>query len=356
MTTLFERGAFDCVAVVSTTLHALYVAEFAFKFNVKTLHVIVLIKRTTDERQLRSILDEIAHSRVDWVYLDSFFGNKFISIFELLSLQNITWMNSYTYGVFCDYGRSLLANLPCKEYWWLGDGTKYLYQNSRRFKAKSNRFHKQKRFQKLVRLVTGKNLYLSDDVHSFSPFSDGSCGERNDFGWLKGVYEKRGVTDACNAGSVYFFGAYFCEVDGKKIMGEAEYLDVIRKIYEYYLASGLTFIYVPHRHESEDKLRKIEKIIRRDVSRFSFPAEYQFVDFGFRPAEVASFFSTCLFHFKLIFPSVKITSFYVDISASNSDFAQQSELYYDELRKVIGEDNVISLNSLNSLSNKRRLT
>ena len=72
----------------------------------------------------------------------------------------------------------------------------------------------------------------------------------------------------------------------------------MEKVVSYFYDRELNLIYVPHRHESEVKLRAISELPGVEVEKFTYPAEFEFLKRGIRPVHVASFFSTCLFHFQ----------------------------------------------------------
>ena len=115
------------LAVVSTSLHVLYLAEFAHRHGITSLELVILLKRSTDRAQIEQVLDEIDCDAVHWVDATSRLANRFISVYEVFGVGDLKLARErYTFGVFADYGRSLLANVDCERYYWLGDGTKII--------------------------------------------------------------------------------------------------------------------------------------------------------------------------------------------------------------------------------------
>jgi len=332
------------LAVVSTSLHVLYLAEFAHRHGTASLELVILLKRSTDRAQIEQVLDEIDCDAVHWVDATSRFASRFISVYEVFGLGDLRLARShYTFGVFADYGRSLLANVDCERYYWLGDGTKIIYETSRAGAASVNRHRLQSYADPVVRMLSRKRLLLQQEPQVFSPFSLGVPGqELNNFDWLREHYGNANV-GAGTSDAVYFFGSYFSERGGRVLMADADYLNYMQRVVEYYSERNLDLVYVPHRHEGSEKLARIGALPGTRVERFSYPAELEFCKRGERPVHVASFFSTCLIHFQLLGLSDTVTAFYLDFAHHDASYRPVAEEIYAAIRQTLGEGAVIDL-------------
>lgn len=340
----------SCLAIANTPLHIIYIIEFLEKHNVSDTDLVVLIKKTSDKPQIVSIINEHNWRSVKWIFVRSWLANKFISIFELI--YSVFHRNSrqYDYGIFGDYGRTILANTICAKYYWLGDGTKLLYQFSDQYIQRNNRYRKQLSFDSLLKAVSRKSFTLPRTPILFSPFHlDRKDNEINHFEWLKRKYKAIKDNEHANLESlaqVFFFGSYFCEVDGEAMMNEDEYVSIIKRIALHYQLKNLAVIYVPHRHESSSKLKRIAQLPNIRIVIFEYPAEYQFIVNNKRPRHIAAFSSTCLFHFHYLKCTDSIASFYIDFSKYGSTQYDRQEIYYNYLRELIGNEHIINVDTL----------
>ncbi|NND69864.1 MAG: hypothetical protein HKN19_19900 [Halioglobus sp.] len=336
------------LAVVSTSLHLLYLAEFAHRYRIASLELVILLKRSTDRAQIEQVLDEIECAEVHWVDATGRCASRFISVYEVFGIGDLSLARScYTYGVFADYGRSLLANVDCERYYWLGDGTKIIYETSAVGAASVNRHRLQSYADPVVRMLSRKRLLLKHEPQVFSPFALGVPGqELNNFDWLREHYRSAGVGTggAANMADVaYFFGSYFSERGGRVLMTDDDYLAYMQRVVDYYAARGLELVYVPHRHEGDEKLARIAALPGTRVERFTYPAELEFCKRKERPAHVSSFFSTCLIHFQLLGLSDSVTAFYIDFARHDAGYRPVAEEIYAVIRQTLGEDMVIDL-------------
>ncbi len=335
----------SALAILSTPLHALYLGEFRHKYNIGYLEILVLLKRETDRPQLERVLNEVPHDTLHWLVLTRPLENRFISLYEAFSSSKVKLsLSHYEYGVFADYGRSFLANIDCEKYYWLGDGTKIIFETSFRGSKGFSRYKRQKLFEPLLRIGFGKRLSIAEDPTIFTPFElQRGSWEKNEFEWLRSRYSL--VPDKKEDSVVYFFGSYFSERSGKPLMTDKVYIKYLKYIANYYRDRDLDIRYVPHRHESDCKLMEIEAIDGCIVTRFEFPAELEFIKRRILPTHVASFFSTCLFHFKLIGVSRSVISFRADFSEFNSSYGKVADEIYSSLEVALGPDAVIWLPS-----------
>lgn len=334
----------SAIGIVSTSLHLIYLAEFAHQQKLGSLEIVVLLKRPTDRPQIEQVLHEVEHTHVHWVILTKDIENRFISIFEVFAFKGVRLQReSYDFGVYADYGRSMLANLNCQEYYWLGDGTKLIYETSASGRASLSRFKLHKFFDPITRALIGKRIYLPKEPHIFSPFKLDVAGQEvNSFKWLRSKYDFE--PSAVDRSSVYFFGSYFSERTGEPLMLDSHYLDYMRAIASLYQAKNIDLVYVPHRHESSGKLDLINQIPGCRVERFQYPAEMAFYKRREYPVHIASFFSTCLFHFEMMDICDSVTSFYIDFSRHNLSYAPVAAEIYQALETVLGQERVVRLN------------
>lgn len=335
----------SAIGVVSTSLHLIYLAEMAHKYRVGCLEIIVLLKRETDRPQIEKMLLEVPHIAAHWLVRTGSVENRFIALTELFSLNSLELSReAYDFGVFADYGRSLLANIQCEDYIWLGDGTKLLYETSSDVRY-FNRYKRQKSAEPFVKLLLGKRLVLKKPPVIFTPFHlPSGVWESNTFEWLREKYDY--APQAADLDIVYFFGSYFSERSGKPLMTDEVYLSYLQVIGQYYAQKTLRVVYVPHRHESADKLNAIASLPGYEIQRFDYPAEMAFFKRGRFPAHIASFFSTCLLHFSVLGVCRSITSFRADFGKSNPAYGSIADSIYAALVRELGEDSVVDLQSM----------
>lgn len=332
------------IAVASTPLHILYTIEMLYLYQVESAELIILLKRTSDKPQIEEILKEYHWVKIHWVDATKKIINKFISIYELYLTYKIHLLrNDYDYGIFSDYGRTIIANIRCRHYFWLGDGSKIIYETEPDFHSRVDNL---KKIKILFKILTRKNLVLESPITIFSPLPLSSCkSEKNNFSWLRSKYNSiEGLSN--NDNTVYFFGTYFSERDGKPLMNDTDYLINFKKITRYYQTKNKSIIYIPHRHESEKKLDQIKALHNVSVRSIQYPAEFHFYHDKTTPTHIASFFSTCLFHFHALQLSTSITSFYIDFSIYNEAYKNKAEPIYTALKTTIGKNNIVELKTL----------
>lgn len=340
-----ESAQCSAIAVASTPLHLLYLAEFVHQHKVDWLELLVLLKRPTDRPQLEQVLAELHCSEIHWVDATSRLANRYISVYELLTMGRLTLCRDhYDFGVFADYGRSILANLSCSRYYWLGDGTKIIYETSEAGTKSLSRHTLHRIADPVVRLLAaGRRMRLPEEPTLFTPFRLGlpNC-EVNKFEWLRSRY--RQLEEAVvHPDRVYFFGSYFSERDDTPLMLDEDYLDHLEQVLRHFDSLGIAFVYVPHRHESAEKLERIAGLDNTTVEHFRYPAELEFYKRGELPVHIASFFSTCLFHFHAMGLSKSITSFYIDFEPHNSAYKPVADEFYKSLEKELGENKIVRL-------------
>lgn len=88
---------------------------------------------------------------------------------------------------------------------------------------------------------------------------------------------------------VYFLGSPLSEVG---LMDEDEYLRQLAQVKAHWSDSVL--VYIAHRREAADKLRRIEAQFSIQVRCFDFPIEYQIAVLGPKPQQIISFFTSAL--------------------------------------------------------------
>jgi len=114
---------------------------------------------------------------------------------------------------------------------------------------------------------------------------------RNNFKKIKSDISDHGLTD-----NIYFVGSPISE---SNFVSEQTYLDQLKKVKEYYCGKNL--IYIAHRREYPEKLKKISQALQINTILFEYPIEYQLAIVGPRPKVLASFFSSAIDSCQLIF-------------------------------------------------------
>ncbi len=129
---------------------------------------------------------------------------------------------------------------------------------------------------------------------------------------------------------VLFLGTKLSE---SEIITEKYYLDLIHLISKYYKDKKI--IYIVHRGESEENLRKIKQYKNITVKYLDYPVELYGLYEKEIPSTIASFYSTALYTMKNIY-NLEANSFTFDYTSSKHVNAIKSVYeYYKKYLKVI---------------------
>jgi hypothetical protein len=135
------------------------------------------------------------------------------------------------------------------------------------------------------------------DLYSFFKFSTTSLNNQINY------FEHTAKIDIpVNKNQAYFFGSKFSESKDMSLENE---LDVLTRFSSLY--SDLEISYIPHRDETEIKLKKIERL-GFHIKRLFKPAEIYFDETKVMPEYVISYYSTVLYSSFIRFNNVKIIS------------------------------------------------
>ena len=158
-------------------------------------------------------------------------------------------------------------------------------------------------------LLLGLRTREADRVTFFSTYDlevrPGDSLIRNSYSHLRARAARLATND-----EVLFLGQPLTE-DAQ--MSEGRYRDYLRSIRAHFRERS--FVYAPHKRESREKVRRLERDLELPVREFEFPVEYQLSLTGMAPGVLASFFCTALDNCRLMFgDSFKIAAFYIDPS------------------------------------------
>jgi len=123
---------------------------------------------------------------------------------------------------------------------------------------------------------------------------------------------------------VWFFGSNISELGLISIDKE---ISLIHSMSNYYKSLGFFVVYIPHRRESNSKLKKIKKIPGLDVVSLNFPCEIGILIRNSIPGRISSFISTALYTIK------KIYDLPADIVLINENMISKN--YIDSYRTII---------------------
>ncbi|WP_457564273.1 polysialyltransferase family glycosyltransferase [Caminibacter sp.] len=131
--------------------------------------------------------------------------------------------------------------------------------------------------------------------------------------------------------TIMFIGSKLSE---ENIMEEKKYIEVLQKLSEKYK----NIIYVPHREESESKLKKIAEIKNIEIKPLDYPVEF----YGFYektiPYKAVSFYSTALITLKKLY-EIEVESLLFDYTSSKHKNAIEKVYeYYKKHIKVTDID------------------
>lgn len=181
---------------------------------------------------------------------------------------------------------------------------------------------------KLFRLIASRfkldNIFLLDDgnksiriqsefskesfCHLFTMFDlepfEGQKVIRNIYSSIRALCNKYSYAD----NKVLFLGSGMSEIG---ITTEEYYLCLIKSISAFYQRLGFEVVYIPHRAEKEDKLKKIQSNDNIKLAKLNYPIELLGMYFEFKPVVVCSFCSTAILTLKIIY-DMEVECFHFD--------------------------------------------
>jgi len=260
---------------------------------------------------------EIKHSLMRSIWRSKFFSKSFFYVRRLNRIKKFLGELEYIFVGFARYVymRHFVNVSPHKHVFLLDDGnaTIRLAKERREGVAFNPDISWKKRLKNyLKKILQGVNDIEQEKLGFFTIYNV-VAGERdpiveNKFDYVRSRLDSLDTTD-----DVFFLGSPLSETG---IIGQRRYFDYLIKIKKYYCDNKI--IYVAHRRESKEKLKKIENELALDVVQYNYPIEYQLAMIGPRPKVLASFFSSALDSCSLIFEDkLKIVSFKIDLEGSS---------------------------------------
>jgi hypothetical protein len=129
---------------------------------------------------------------------------------------------------------------------------------------------------------------------------------------------------------VYFFGGNISELG---IITQEEEIDRLIKINDYYNRQDIKLIYLPHRKESYEKIKIIEKSIKAKILHLQYPAEIEFILMSEIPQYIGSFMSSALFTVSKIMEFKEVTAFQIEYEIINPPYLPDIVSVYESYRK-----------------------
>jgi len=132
--------------------------------------------------------------------------------------------------------------------------------------------------------------------------------------------------------TVYFFGSNISELG---CISEEYEFELLKKIINRYKSMNIEVIYLPHRRESQKKLKKITKILGVELRISTYPAEIEFIMMDYIPEYIASMISTTLISVPKIVDFKNVTSFQLDYNKIEPYYLIDIRNSYDYYKKKL---------------------
>lgn len=300
----------------------------AKKFNDREKVLLVCLSggdRLNNDSQMMSLID---HN--DW--MDVIFHKKknvivkdFFQYVRLMALKKryAGKIGRFFFGEYRDFNMALIgAVLQPQEKILLDDGAftitaqnHFIKNNIFPFEKKVKKL-KYRRFSSLLKNEKHPNLYS---------FFDLALVDKQVNYYESGSFKK---DVSINNNEIYFFGSKFSE---RNYMGMETELDILYKTFKKY--SSCKIYYIPHRDESQKKIRLIKKI-GYEIKELGVGAECFFDRTHVMPHMVISYFSTVLYSCFIRFNNVSILSLDVRGELLSDYWRKSAETiyhYYDEI-------------------------
>jgi hypothetical protein len=231
---------------------------------------------------------------------------------------------------------NILKNKGC---YLLDDGTatitmqEILIKNQSYYMLKSFKFKIKLLFNYLILLLFFRRFYrLNSNINLFTCFNIEKCFseqiiDKHNFSYLKSVASKKRILPSI----AYFFGGV---EDSENILAEEILFNELIKVKKYYDSQGISMIYIPHRREKSQKIRKIREAIGCKILYFSYPAEVEFILTHEMPEYIGSFCSTALYTVSIMFDyKNKSLAFYLPLEKMSSINRKELGMLYREYKK-----------------------
>ena len=349
----FLEGEEHNLFLVSTPFQLLGAIEAQHFFQTKN-NILVLLYFGGNEKDAQQLVELTKlFNYTELIVFNVINKKKYLN--DIISLLKQLKMYSYNYmfvGFFSANLRRFIANVYYQKLYLIDDGVyaasihreiydspnnelykKYIKRYSEK---KRNNFCRQFRFEfyHLYRIIfLWKNGLRNDmnpkELNFFTMFNlpqyQNEIIEKNNFTFMKQRYHSQQLIEE---DSVYFLGQPLYKVDNMTL---AQYVNVVKSIFNYYKERHLKIKYITHRSENEDVIKEIQSIADIEVLTLPMPIELYLLSNSIKINKLASFVSTGLFSVKTIYPSVDIDAFY--FTASNANIKNTNDYLYDIMEK-----------------------
>jgi hypothetical protein len=174
---------------------------------------------------------------------------------------------------------------------------------------------------KLYDTFFGYKMY---DLNNLTFFTSYQLGSTSEIPVITNTYDviRKNINTQQHAEYVYFLGQSLSEIGA---MEEDIYLKYLKEIVRWFLPKKV--IYIPHRGDAQEKLKRIQTEIGLTVRNLDMPIEYKLCSTTEPlPAAIAGFNSSALQNIDNIFKdSMPIFSFYIE---PNDISAERRDMYY----------------------------
>lgn len=182
----------------------------------------------------------------------------------------------------------------------------------------------------MLAILTGVRQEETILIHLFTcfdlqPFDTRQSVIKHTFDFAKSFSKKKLVEQT----TVFFFGGNFSGLGMLPIKREIELIEAAKNYYE---KMNLKMVYVPHRRESEGKVKMVRHVLNLDVIRFQLPAEIEILKLDTLPYGIASFCSTVLFTLPRIANFSSVDSFQLPISEMPEQLQSEIAKVYSTYR------------------------
>ena len=213
-------------------------------------------------------------------------------------------VNSCYYGTYNSIIAALINLISPKELVLVDDGTRTLV----RAKLLESKTIEKRNFFKRIRdkiLSTDRQFLYKSTFFSLYPLEEYKIENKiilNDYRMFKESLSSLPMKEM-----VYFIGTPLGEhVLKNKLMYEA----YIKKVIAYY--ANKKFIYILHRYEEIDEIKKISKKYNFQYIKFDTILESAIFNEGFIPKEFATFTSSAIETLPILYPTSNYKSFYIE--------------------------------------------
>jgi len=185
----------------------------------------------------------------------------------------------------------------------------------------------------LLTLLSGTKQDREILVHLFTcfdlqPFDAHQLVIKHAFEFTKSPSMNKAVEQS----TVFFFG---CNFSGLGMLQIERELGLIAAVKLHYEKLNLRMIYIPHRRESEAKIKRIQTEVMLETIHFVYPAEIEIFRLAALPYGIASFFSTVLFTLPRICAFASVDAFSFPLSELPESYRSEIEQTYHEYGKTI---------------------